>query len=237
MRRSWLWAAAALAGTLLSAPALAQETPADTTRQGPEVRPSEPIPIDTLGFGMAAADTIPVLARLFRESDAAERLAAVPSEDRLPRNPRNAAIRAVLIPGWGQVYTGHPLRAVFYAAGEVGFFLLGYQKQQDVLDTRQEIDDARAVFFADTTLPSDPDARESLFLQSPAAVQLFGDLEFHRERRNDWYAYAGASLLFATIDAYVAAQLDPVDVGADVAERRAWLGLRFSTGGPPRGRR
>jgi hypothetical protein len=186
---------------------------------------------------MAAADTIPVLARLFRESDAADRLAAVPSEDRLPHNPRNAAIRALLIPGWGQVYTGHPLRAVFYAAGEVGFFLLGYGKQQDVLDTRQAIDDARAIFFADTTLPEDPDARESLFQQTPQAVLLFGDLEFHRDRRSDWYAYAAASLLFATIDAYVAAQLDPIDVGADVAERRAWLGLRFSTGGPPRGRR
>ncbi len=211
-----------------------------TDARAQEVRPSEPIPLDTLAFGTAPQDTVPVLARRFREGEAAEELARVPSEDRLERNPRNAAIRAFLIPGWGQVYTGHPWRGVLFALSEVGFFLLGHQKQQEVLDTRQEIHVARAGFFADTTLPEDPATREALFLQTPTAIDLFTDLESHRERRDDFYAYAAASVIFAAVDAYVAAQLDPIEVG--VAPGRAWAGLRLPVGvlpatGAPSGRR
>ena len=194
-----------------------------------EVRPSEPIPLDTLAFGTMPEDTIPLLARRFRESEAAEELAAVPAEDRLERNPRNAAIRAFLVPGWGQVYTGHPWRGVLFAASEVTFFLLGRGKQQDVLDTRHEISVARETFFAaDTTLPEDPATREALFLQTPDAVRLFADLESDRERRDDFYAYAAASVIFAAVDAYVAAQLDPIDIGA--ARGRVWAGLRLPVG-------
>ena len=201
-----------------------------------EIRPSEPIPLDELGFGTAPQDTVPVLALRFRESEAAAQLERVPAEDVQPRNPRNAAIRSFLIPGWGQVYTGHPIRAVVFAVSEVGFFLLGRSKQQDVLDTRSEIHAAREEFFADTTLPEDPATRENLFLRTETAAQLFADLEFHRERRDDFYAYAAASVIFAAVDAYVAAQLDPIDLGADVANRRVWAGLRLPVGALP-GRR
>lgn len=227
--------AAAIALLLGTSAALAQDVPADTLEQ-PDVRASEPIPFDSLAFGLAPADTIPLLARRFRESDAAMELAAVPGEDLLPKNPRNAAIRAFLIPGWGQVHTGHPIRGVFYAASEVGFFFLGYKKQQDVLDVREEIDAAREAFFADTTqeIPEDPDLREALFLQQTVAIELFNDLEFHRERRDDYFAYAAASVIFAAVDAYVSAQLDPIEVGANVAERRAWAALRLPVGAPLR---
>jgi hypothetical protein len=223
--RHW---SALIAGALLfaGAPLLAQET-----------RPSEPIPIDSLAYGIAPADTIPVLARRFRESEGAEVLAAVPSEDVLPKNPRNAAIRAFLIPGWGQVYTGHPIRGVFFAVSEVVFLVYARKKQQDVEDTRDEINADREAFFADTTLPEDPATQEQLYLQTQRASQLLGDLEYHRARRADFYAWAGASVLFAAVDAYVSAQLDPLEVGADVAERRAWVGLRFPVGRQPGERR
>jgi hypothetical protein len=215
-----------------AAPLVAQETPADTTRARPEVRPAEPIPLDTLAFGIAPADTVPHLAQRFRESEAAVDLAAVPAEDVLVKNPRNAAIRAFLIPGWGQIYTGHPWKAALFAAGEVGFSLAGYQWQKDAIDKRREIRAARAEFFADTTqqLPEDPDLREQRFRQTPEAIELFGDLEFIRERREDFYAWAAASVIFAAVDAYVAAQLDPIEVGADAVERRLWAGVRFRLG-------
>lgn len=232
-----------LAGALLlaGAPLLAQETPdttgvaADTTL--PEVRPAEPIPLDDLDYGTAPADTIPVLARRFRESEGDQVLAAVPSEDLLPKNPRNAAIRAFLIPGWGQVYTGHLYRAVFFAVSEVTLFVFARKKQQDVEDTRDEINADREAFFADTTLPEDPLTREQLYLQTQRASELHGDLEYHRARRADFYAWTGASVLFAAVDAYVSAQLDPLDVGADVAQRRAWAGLRIPVGRLPGERR
>ena len=215
-----------------AAPLAAQETPGDTTRARPEVRPSEPIPVDTVAFGLAPADTVPHLAQRFRESEAAAELAAVPAEDILVRNPRNAAIRAFLIPGWGQVYTGHPWRAVLFAAGEIGFFLAGYQWQQDAIDKRREIRVARAEFFADTTqqLPEDPDLREQAFRQTQQGADLFAELEFMQERRGDFYAWASASVIFAAVDAYVAAQLDPIEVGADAAARRVWAGIRVPLG-------
>ena len=84
-----------------------------------EIRPAEPIPLDTLQFGLAPADTVPVLAPRFREGPAQAELAAVPSEDRLPRNPRNAAIRSFVLPGWGQWYTGHPLRGIAFALADM----------------------------------------------------------------------------------------------------------------------
>jgi Family of unknown function (DUF5683) len=211
------------------APLAAQEAPGDTTRAAPEVRPSEPIPVDTVAFGLSPADTVPHLAERFRQSEGAEALAAVPAEDVLVKNPRNAAIRAFLIPGWGQIYTGHPWRAVLFAAGEIGFFLAGYHWQQEAIDKRREIRIAREEFFADTTqqLPEDPDLREQRFRQSPDGAELFAELEFIRERREDFYAWAAASVIFAAVDAYVAAQLDPIDVGADAATRRLWAGVRI----------
>jgi len=36
------------------------------TTAAQDVRPSEPIPLDTLQFGLAPADTVPVLAPRFR---------------------------------------------------------------------------------------------------------------------------------------------------------------------------
>lgn len=226
-----------LFGLALAAPAAAQETPADTV----EVRPAEPIPVDTLGIlDLAPADTVPLLGPRFQERGGHDELAGVPSLDEQPINPRNAAIRAFLIPGWGQFHTGHPLRGVAFAAAEVGFFSLGYLRQQDALDLREEIRDARAAFFADPPegAPEDSLALEDLFQSTDAFVQTNAELEDARERRNDWYAYGALSVIFAAVDAYASAQLDPIEVGADAAVRRVWAGVRLPVGErPDRGRR
>ena len=42
----------------------------------------------------------------------------MPDVDLQPKNPRNAAIRSFLVPGWGQIYTGHPWRAALFAGGD-----------------------------------------------------------------------------------------------------------------------
>jgi hypothetical protein len=41
-------------------------------------------------------------------------------------------------------------------------------------------------------------------------------VEGHRE---DFYAYAALAVIFSAVDAYVAAQLDPLDVGAEPSGR------------------
>ena len=226
-----LLAAAFFAPRLLSA----QETPVDTLGAA-VVRPSEPIPIDSLAFGLAPADTVPVLAPRFREGGGREALARVPSEDLLPRNPRNAAIRSFLIPGWGQLYTGHPWRAAFFAAAEVGFFAAAYGKQQEALDLQDELQAAREAFFA--TLPdsvaADTAAATQAFDDTTEAILIRSDLEDIEQTREDFYAYFALSVIFAAVDAYVAAPLDPLAGGYEPASGRAWAGVRLPLGRGPR---
>lgn len=229
-------AALALVLAAGATPLRAQDVLPDTTGAdslaGPEIRPSEPIPLDTLAFGLAPADTIPVLAPRFREGEGLAELARVPDQDVLLRNPRNAAIRAFLVPGWGQVYTGHPWRAAFFAGGEILFFTMGYIRQQDALDVKSEIRAARAAYFAEPPeeAPTDSLELEELFQRTTTFLELDAELEQTRERREDWIAWGVASVIFAAVDAYASAQLDEVDFGVEPAERRAWLGIRLPVG-------
>jgi hypothetical protein len=202
------------------------------TAAAQEIRPSEPIPLDTLQFGLAPADTVPVLAPRFRGGPAEEILAAVPSEDLLPRNPRNAAIRSFLLPGWGQWYTGHPLRGIGFALAEVGFAYFGYRQQLDALDLQDDLQAAREAFFADPPpdLPEDPVEAEEVFGQTLAARTIRADLDEVEGRREDFYAYAALAVIFSAVDAYVAAQLDPLSVGAEPSGRvRAQVRLPIGT--------
>ena len=196
-----------------------------------EIRPSEPIPLDTLQFGLAPADTVPVLAPRFRGGPAEEILAAVPSEDRLLRNPRNAAIRSFLLPGWGQWYTGHPLRGIGFALAEVGFAYFGYRQQLEALDLQDDLQAAREAFFANPPpdLPEDPVLAEEAFGLTIEARTIRADLEQVEGQREDFYAYAALAVIFSAVDAYVAAQLDPLSLDADPSGR-VRAGVRMPLG-------
>lgn len=200
------------------------------TALGQDVRPSEPIPIDSLA--LAAVDTIPILAPRFEAGGGLEQLANVPSEDRLPRNPRNAAIRAFLIPGWGQLYAGHPWRGVVFASAEIGFFLAATQKQSEALDLKDDLRLAREAFFASApdSLLADPVAAENAFDATPEAVSIRSMLESVEERREDFYAYFAVSVLFAAIDAYVSTQLDPLRLGIEPRTGRVRAGVELPLG-------
>lgn len=177
---------------------------------------------------------MPILAPRFQSQGGAERLAQVPSEDVLPRNPRNAAIRAFLIPGWGQFYTGHPFRGIFWAAAETGFFTFGYRKQLEALDLQDELQIAREAFFAmaPDSLKADTVALTAAFDRSPEAITIRAELAQVEERREDWYAYFALSVIFAAVDAYVSAQLDPIQVERS-ADGRLRAGWAFPLGPDP----
>lgn len=198
--------------------------------RGQEVLPSEPIPIDSLA--LAPADTMPILAPRFEAGGGLQQLADVPGEDLLPRNPRNAAIRAFLIPGWGQLYAGHPLRGVFFAAAEVGFFLAATQKQHEALDLKDDLRLAREEFLASApdSLLADPVAAEAAFDLTPEAISIRATLESVQERREDFYAYFGVSVLFAAIDAYVSTQLDPLRLDIEPRSGRIRAGVELPVG-------
>jgi hypothetical protein len=204
---------------------------------GQEVRPSEAIPLDSLD--VIPVDTVPVLAPRFQEGGGPERLSRVPSEDILPKNPRNAAIRAFLIPGWGSLYTGHPWRGVMWAAAQTGFFALGYRKQLEALDLQDDLQAAREAFIATApdSLIADRIALEAAFDRTTEAITIRSDLDQTEERREDWYAYFALSTIFAAVDAYVSAQLDPIRVGRDgngrvTAELSLPIGRDPGHGGP-----
>jgi len=220
-RLLWSIATVGLLAGVMVEPATAQE-----------VRPSEPVPIDSMDFVAAVADTIATLAPRFREAGGPEELSNVPSVDALPKNPRNAAIRAFLVPGWGQVYAGHPWRAALFAGAEIGFFTAAYQKQGQALDLKSDLRSAREEFFAtqpDSVLV-DSLAAEEAFQLTPEAVAIRSDLEQVEERREDFYAYFAASIIFAAVDAYVSAQLDPLTLDFDPTTGRIHAGVEFPIG-------
>lgn len=231
--------ALALAALLVSiAPLEAQEAKPDSVPSEPlgvvDIRVSEPIPTDPLTYGLAPGDTVPVLAPRFREGRAATELAEIPGEDVLPKNPRDAAIRAFLVPGWGQFYTDHPWRGAAFAAAEVGLFAAGYAKQREALDKKDEIEATRRDFFADPPegAPEDSLALEEEFRRSLEFRQLEAELDNIEEQREDFYAWGLLTTIFAALDAYAAAQLDPIEVGSKPAEGRIWAAIRFPVGPP-----
>lgn len=210
------WIAPTLAALALilaeSAESLGQEAP-DSLAPAPEVRPAEPIPTDSLAF--IAPDSVAILAPRFLTTDAAAELAAVPGEDALPKNPRNAAIRAFLIPGWGQFYTDHPWRGVGFAAAEVSLLSGALVMNQRAKDLEGEINDLRDDFinsFPPDSIPEDPDFEFELL---PEVIALNRELEQTKDRREDFFAWFAAAVIFAAVDAYVAAQLDPIRIGAE----------------------
>ncbi len=225
-----VWLAVAITPATAQEPDTTRTADADTTE--PERRPSEPLPFDTLA--VVPSDTVPILAPRFQSQGGAERLAEVPSEDILPRNPRNAAIRAFLIPGWGQFYTGHPFRGIFWAAAEAGFFTFGYRKQLEALDLQDDLQVAREAFFAmaPDSLQADSVALTAAFDRSPEAITIRSELAEVEERREDWYAYFALSVIFAAVDAYVSAQLDPIQVERS-ADGRLTAGWAFPVGPDP----
>ena len=156
----------------------------------------------------------------------------MPSTDDLPKNPRNAAIRSFLIPGWGQVYAGHPWRGVFFATAEVAFFAAAMAKQREALDLKDDLQMARTAFFeaAPDSLLADPAAAEEAFSATDEAIQIRATLAQVEERREDFYAYFAVSVLFAAIDAYVSAQLDPVRVDVEPSTGRVRAGVEIPVG-------
>jgi hypothetical protein len=218
--------------------------------------PAAATPADTLPADSAAAAAADSLERVRRDvetarerlQDVRQTLETIPAEDVLPRSPRGAVIRAFALPGWGQFYTGHTFRGFMYAGAEAGFATLGFLKQAEVNNFKQEILEARLRFLAETIAAS-PDSsfssedslaiRRSFDLTSEG-TQLQAQLEAKQKRREDYFTYAIFSVIFAAIDAFVSAHLEPFETpDLDVHRtRERWeLGVRVPLGRDPTGAR
>ena len=142
--------------------------------------------------------------------------------------PRGAVLRALAVPGWGQVYNGQPLKAPVALAGVAG--AVAYL----VFNQRRYVLYRRATVFAGCRVNAgDPET-------SPDRVELctevapsyedewralnsreFGTLAPIRDRargsRDIAVVVVGVAYALQALDAYVAAELADFDVSEDLA--------------------
>jgi len=116
--------------------------------------------------------------------------------DSLP-SPRGALLRSALLPGWGQLYTGKPVKAVFFGGAAAG--LLGWvvAEQRDLARIADELEGLRV---------RDPDS-----FRIPSLEQAHQD---QAARRNTRILFLALAATFSALDAYVDAHL----AGFDAAE-------------------
>lgn len=143
------------------------------------------------------------------------------------RSPRGALIRSALVPGWGQIYNGQPLKApiivgaiggLVYAVvtlnGQYRLYREAYQYKyfQERVDSGALTENPRM----------DYQASYDEIAASVGAVSS-GPLRSHRDvlRRNRDLSILGVGVVWAlsVLDAYVSAHLLDFDVGEDLALR------------------
>lgn len=146
------------------------------------------------------------------------------------RSPRGAVRRALLVPGWGQIYNGQVYKVPFVYAGLAGFvggavyytqehrfwdraFL--YIRSEELIQTGEQEANAFAAFEAEYL---------ELIAQEnngqPVASSRIRPVRDNLRRNRDLF-YFGCGLWYAltVLDAYVSAHLLDFDVGDDLSVR------------------
>jgi len=165
----------------------------------------------------------------------------MPVADTIPRelpSPRAALVRAMLVPGWGHVYTEEYTRgAVYFAIQSTSWFMLGktIRRLNEVADREDRLrvlaaDSLELEMAADPELAEaleDPDAYEEALLTYPGLRNARNLARARRQQRQDWITYTLFFTFAAAVDAYVTAHLKdfPTDIIAEPA-----VGGRFNLG-------
>jgi len=114
-------------------------------------------------------------------------------------SPTGAVVRSLLLPGWGQIYTGHPIKAAVIAAAfgtSVGvsvYYYMQFQQQQRLIEAYQEQ------------------------YQTEAPLSMIQVREYYRDRRDEFLIYTAIIYAIAALDAYVDAHLVDFDVSPDLS--------------------
>ncbi|HSJ24078.1 MAG TPA: DUF5683 domain-containing protein [Longimicrobiales bacterium] len=167
--------------------------------------------------------------------------APIPSEAPVPRN---AFIKALLIPGWGHFSMGETRRGLVYVGLQgtswamLGKTIHGLNQVRD-LDrglTAAAADSLAVAMAADTALARElesPTAYEAALLTYPG-LQDARNLERSRRRhRQDWIVYTLFFTFAAAVDAYVTAHLSdfPAEITADrSSDNGLSVGVRLPAG-------
>jgi len=120
--------------------------------------------------------------------------------------PRTALIRSALVPGWGQLNNGHPLKAALFGGTAVGFLAAVLAERDNLSRTDVEIGNARTALAGLVAA-----GRDDPLLRARIA-RLEGEFEDQAARRNTRLLYLFTTATLAAVDAYVDAHL--VDFGS-----------------------
>ncbi len=104
----------------------------------------------------------------------------------LSKSPSGALLRSLLVPGWGQSYTGHWIKAVVFLGTDAGLIYGAIVQHDKYKENLENIDLAK----------------------TPSAQERFGRLaDFYRDDRNRLVWWTVGLTLIAGFDAYVEAHL------------------------------
>jgi hypothetical protein len=111
------------------------------------------------------------------------------------KSPTGALLRSMALPGWGQFYTGHPVRGTITAVAETAFLAGMVLKFRDRADLRNELSRLEA--------DNGPDWP----VDDPERVRLNSRIKSAQHSGGDYLAYGVTALLMGMLDSYVSAHL------------------------------
>ena len=179
--------AAGVAALALAAPARAQVATPDTVPARPPAAAPDTTPV-------TPADTTAARPLVLR----GDTVPAAPGDTaRRTLRPRDAFLRSLVLPGWGQSSIGAPGRGAVYFGLEVGSLWMVYKSDQRLSEARERERNLRAS-------------------GQLAEGQSTGLVRQRRAQREDWITLSVFWLFFSGADAFVAAHLREFDarVGA-----------------------
>ncbi len=134
-------------------------------------------------------------------------------------SPSWVGVRSMLIPGWGQLYNGKPIKALVVAGGQIAMGYGIYRQNQKYLDNTHSSDQMFHIFQTthnlDDSLASDDYQRIAYF---------------YKNDRNKLIWWSVGAMFISVYDAFVDAHLRNFDVGTTVGsdgEPRIAITLRW----------
>lgn len=132
--------------------------------------------------------------------------------------PRNAFIRALILPGWGHFYIGSPGRGAFYVAteGASWYMLVKTLKKLSEARDKQNVqvglatDSLRALMANDSLANvrlADAEAFNTALGQHAGVAHARGLVNSRTTQRQDWVTYTLFFTFASAVDAYVTAHL------------------------------
>lgn len=163
----------------------------------------------------------------------------------LPISPREAFIRSMIIPGWGQASFGSYFRGGVYFAGWAGNWFMIFRNQVRLNEVRSRFDlRASQIEAALLAASPNPDSLRAVLDSDPTVLEqavraddgpgntgneLRELVRAREQQREDWIALAIFWVLAAGVDGYVTAHLADFPAGIDMRpnpDRSVSLGVR-----------